>query len=248
MSKILTWWHSWTYRHRGMTEVALLCSAYDVECCWHIYDANLGFFFNIFFCYYPESTRTSFLVESPATFSSSFSPCCQMHSTPAVRAILAAFYTAPALKRAQQSHGESAANRCSAVWKTPGLRGIIYCFRILCYTVTATVNKQNIHIGEWSSCSSAHILKLQQAVQWCVRVLSCEGKPSSNVQARLSAHVSGRKTQMWSWRQREGGMDGGIRVDVIRESRCACQQWLALAHMPTRTCRYIYSCTPEQSH
>lgn len=172
-----------------------------------------------------------------------------MHSTPAVRAILPAFYMVPALKRAQQSHRESAANRCNVVWTTPGLRGIIYHFHFLCYTVTATVNKQNIHKGERSSCSSAHILKLQQ--QWCVRVPSCEGKPSLSVQARLSAHVSGRKTQMWSWRQRKGRggwMKGGIRVDVIRESWCACQQRLALAHMPTRTRRYIYSCTPERAH
>lgn len=35
-------------------------------------------------------------------------------------------------------------------------------------------------------------------------------------------------------REREGGVDGGIRADVIRESWSACQLWLALAHMPTR--------------
>lgn len=74
--------------------------------------------------------------------------------------------------------------------------------------------------------------------------------------ARLSTHVSGRKTQMLDWRQRkgrrggwrEGGREGGIRLDVIRKSCCACQQRLALSHMPTRTHRYIYSRTWEQSH
>lgn len=192
----------WTCIYTGMTEFAILCSAYNVECHYH-YDGNLGFL-----CvFFRQTTQAHFRVESPAFFSWLFSPCCQMHSTPAVRAILPAFYMVPALKRAQQSHGESAANRCNVVWTTPGLCGIIYHFHFLCYTDTASVNKQNIHKGERSCCSSAHILKLQQ--QWCVCVLSCEGKPSLSLQARLSAHVSGRKTQMWSWRQRKGRGGGG---------------------------------------
>lgn len=144
-------------------------------------------------CIFPSNHTASFLVESPAFFSWLFSPCCQMHSTPAVRAILPAFYMVPALKRAQQSHGESAANRCNVVWTTPGLCGIIYHFHFLCYTVTATVNKQDIHKGERSSCSSAHILKLQQ--QWCVRVrvLSCEGKGREAVFERASSPVCTRE-------------------------------------------------------
>lgn len=141
-----------------------------MECCWHIYDANLGFIFKYFFSIITQKLHGLVSLSNLLPFSLPRSPpavkCIQL---PLSEQYFLPFYTVPALKRAQQSHGESAANRCSAVWKTPGLHGIIYCFHILCSMVTATVNKQNNHKGDWGSCISARPKAAASGAVMCAR-------------------------------------------------------------------------------
>lgn len=119
------------------------------------------------------------------------------------------------------------------------------------FCAPVTVNEEDHHNGGRCSCSAAHILELQQAVQRCVLVLSREGKPPLSVQLVCLRTWVGERPRCEAGDRGRGGrggwMDRGIRVDVIRTRCCACQQRLALVHMPTRTRRYIYSCTREQS-
>ena len=90
--------------------------------------------------------------------------------------------------------------------------------------------------------SPIHILEPSRAVQWCVRVcvLSCEGKPAVSVQlVWLHTWVGERPRCEARDRKGGGGLDGGIRADVIRESWSACQQWLAHAHTHTHAHAHI---------
>ncbi len=117
-------------------------------------------------------------------------------------------------------------------------------------------------VSEPPPCSPIHIPKLSRAVQWCVCmwlcvcvcvcVLSCEGKPAVSVQL-VCLHTWVGERPRCEARDRKGegvcvcvgGMDGGIRADVIRESWSACQQWLALVH--TQACTHSHIDTLDAS-
>lgn len=77
------------------------------------------------------------------------------------------------------------------------------------FCAPVTVNEEDRHNGGRRSCSAAHILELQQSsAAMCARAEPWREAAFERA-ARLSTHVSGRKTQMWSWRQRKGrGGDG----------------------------------------
>lgn len=99
--------------------------------------------------------------------------------------------------------------------------------------------------------SPIHILESSRAVQWCVRVcvLSCEGKPAVSVQlVWLHTWVGERPRCEARDRKGGGGLVGGIRADVIRESWSACQQWLAHAHTHTHTSMHLFSHTETAVH
>lgn len=111
-------------------------------------------------------------------------------------------------------------------------------------------------ILEHSPRSPIHILKLSWAVQWCVCmyvcVLSCEGKPAVSVQL-VCLHTWVGERPRCEARTKGGGrvcVCGRIKADVIRESWSACQQWLALTHMPTHThtSMHLYSHTETGAH
>lgn len=210
-----------------------------------VYDAYLGLLY--IFSWLEKTTQPSFLIEFPDFHFLASSP-------PAVKCIwllLSGQYDLPfILNQHLKEHSNHTENlgKIGTMRKTPELHGIVYRFHFL-YYITVTVKEENHHKGGRCSCSSAHMRELQQAVQWCALVLSCEGKPSLSMQfICLHTWVGERPRCEAGDRGRGGGMDGGIRVDVIRKSCCACQQRLALAHMPTGTRRYIYSCTREEAH
>lgn len=102
--------------------------------------------------------------------------------------------------------------------------------------------------------SPIHILKLSWAVQWCVCmyvcVLSCEGKPAVSVQLICLHTWVGERPRCEARTKGGGGVCGRIKADVIRESWSACQQWLALTHMPTHThtSMHLYSHTETGTH
>lgn len=80
-----------------------------------------------------------------------------------------------------------------------------------------------------------HVIKLKQGMQCVVCVLSFEGKPALCVQLVCLHTWVGERPRCGARDWRGEGMDGGIKVDVIRESWSACQQWLALTCTDTST-------------
>lgn len=130
---------------RGMTEVAILCLAYDVECCWHIYDSNLGFFKNMF----PVNTQKLHRLVSL----SNLLPFFLLHSPPAVKCIqlpLSEQYFLPFIR---YQHLKEHSNHTGNLQLIEAARsekhlGFVELYIASTFCATATVNKQNNHEGE----------------------------------------------------------------------------------------------------
>lgn len=94
----------------------------------------------------------------------------------------------------------------SSLKKTPGLRGILYRLHFLCSSYCKWRRS-----SQWRKTfllRSAHLRAAASSAAMCARA-ELWREAAFERAARLSTHVSGRKTQMWSWRQRKGrGGDG----------------------------------------